>query len=305
MKRNSLTVIVGVLLVLLFVLLLFTYQVRETEVAVVTTFDRPTSFQEQPGLKWKFPPPIQKVYKFDKRIHNFEGTYQEALTSDAINVLAQTYVGWTISEPQKFFNSFRDGKTTEAEPALKGLIRDAQANVLGRHPFSDLISPETASLKFAQVEKEMFDLVSARAQTNYGIAVKFLGIKRLGLPEGVTEKVLARMTAERQREVERLKAEGDAEATKIKSAADRDRDLVLAAADASATRIRGEADAEAAKSFAVFSQEPRLAEFLFDVKALEQVLKEKSTLILDERIRPFNLLLKPSDTLLPANSQAK
>lgn len=305
MKRNSLTVIVGILLLVVFVLLLFTYQVRQTEVAVVTTFDRPTAFQSTPGLKWRLPAPINKVIKFDKRIHNFEGRYDEVLTADYINIMALVYVGWTIDDPRLFFNSFPGGKPTEAEPALEGLVRSSKAAVIGQHPFSHLISTDAKELKFVEIEKEIKDAISKQASSQYGISVKFVGLKRLGLPEGVTEKVLARMTAERQREVEKLKSQGEADAIKIKSAADRDRAQILAEAEAKATVIRGEADAEAAKWFAVFNQEPRLAEFLIDITSLEQSLKDKTTLVFDERIRPFNRLIAPAGSLLPVDPQSK
>src|SRR5262249_42723539 len=109
MKRNIVTVIVGFVLLLIFVVLLFTFQVRQTEVAVVTTFDRPTSFIEQPGLNFKWPSPIQKVYRFDKRVHNFEGRFEQTLTKDNYPLLLMLYVGWTITDPTKFFDSFPKG----------------------------------------------------------------------------------------------------------------------------------------------------------------------------------------------------
>ena len=40
MKRNLLTLIIGAVLVVIFALLLFTFQVRQSEVAVVTTFGK-------------------------------------------------------------------------------------------------------------------------------------------------------------------------------------------------------------------------------------------------------------------------
>jgi len=49
---------------------LFAFQVRTTEVAVVTNFGEAPAIT-QPGLKIKLPPPIQYVHKFDQRIHNF------------------------------------------------------------------------------------------------------------------------------------------------------------------------------------------------------------------------------------------
>ena len=41
MKRNILTLVIGAVLVVIFALLLFIFQVRQSEVAVVTTFGKP------------------------------------------------------------------------------------------------------------------------------------------------------------------------------------------------------------------------------------------------------------------------
>src|SRR5688572_5413849 len=106
MKRNALTVVVGVILLIIFFLLLFTFQVRQTEIAVKTTFERPAAPITEPGLYFKWPQPIQKVYRFDKRIYNFEDEFEENLTRDGYPILANVFVGWTIKDPQKFFNNF-------------------------------------------------------------------------------------------------------------------------------------------------------------------------------------------------------
>ncbi len=293
MRRNSLTIIAGGILLVIFGFLLFTFQVRHTEIAVVTTFDNPAAKPiDEPGLHGKWPYPIQKVYKFDKRVQNFEDQFQETPTSDGYNLLVMLYVGWTINDPALFFNSFSGGSVTVAQQTLDGLIRSAKTVAVGRHPFSDFVSTNPTQLKFTEIESEMLKAIKTAAATKYGINVEFLGIKKLGLPEGVTQKVFDRMTAERQREIDRLRAQGEAEATKIRSKADRDKNEILANADAAATRIRGEAEAAAAKSFAAFKESPDLAVFLLELNALEQTLRDKSTLILDENTRPYNLLNK-------------
>ena len=87
MKRNSFTLAIGLLLLVIFGLLLCVFQVRQSEVAVVTTFGKPTRPITDPGAYWKFPPPIQRVYKFDQRIQNFEDRLTEGLTSDGFNLL--------------------------------------------------------------------------------------------------------------------------------------------------------------------------------------------------------------------------
>jgi len=290
MKNNRLTLVVGVILVIVFFLLLFTFQVRQTEVVMVTTFGRPARRETEPGLKFKLPYPIQKVYRFDKRTQSFEDDFEETLTQDNYNLLAMVYVGWTVGDVELFFRSFPAATPAAAEPALKGLIRSAKNAVVGRHPFADFISTDTKQLKFVEIEQQMLEQIKAEAKQKYGIEVKFLGIKKLGLPESVTQKVFDRMTAERQREVERLKAQGEAEAMRIKSEADLGRDKILSEAEKKASAIRSEGDAEAAKSYEVFREHPELAVFLLQLNSLEASLKNRSTLIVDERTPPFNLL---------------
>src|SRR3954464_3584089 len=120
MKRNTLTFTIGILLVLIFGALLFTFQVRQTEVALVTTFGKPTRDintnpdKPEPGLYFKMPWPIQKVQKFDKRIQNFEDNFGETQTRDGKNVLVSVYVGWTITNP-KLFRELFNGDVVRAE----------------------------------------------------------------------------------------------------------------------------------------------------------------------------------------------
>ena len=294
MKYNTVTIAIGTLLVLIFATLLFMFQVRTTEVAVVTTFGRPTRNIEKPGPYFKWPWPIQKVHKVDQRIHNFE-TYEQVLTSDGYNLLLSVYVGWSINDPAMFFPRF-GGSESKAQASLEGLVRNSYSGVVGRHPFSHFISTEAKELKFADIETEMLQRIQADAQANnYGIQIKFLGIKKLGLPESVTKLVFERMHSERQVLVSRIQHSGESDAANIRSAADLESAKLLAEAEAEATRIRGMGDLEAAKSFEVFKQEPALANFLLELSGLESFLKERATLVLDLDTPPLNIL-KPGLT---------
>ena len=91
MKRNLITLITGAVLIVIFALLLFTFQVRQSEVAVVTTFGRITGPPCEPGLHLRWPWPIQQIYKFDGRIQNFQEKFRETLT--AVRVLLEGRAG--------------------------------------------------------------------------------------------------------------------------------------------------------------------------------------------------------------------
>ncbi|HKQ40752.1 MAG TPA: protease modulator HflC [Verrucomicrobiae bacterium] len=293
MKYNSVTIAIGALLLLIFATLLFVFQVRTTEVAVITTFGRPTRNIETPGAYAKWPWPIQKVHKVDQRVHNFE-SFEQVLTSDGFNLLLSVYVGWNINDPKLFFPRF-GGAESKAQMSLEGLVRNAYSGVVGRHPFSHFVSAEEKELQFSNIENEMLQRIQADVQANnYGIQIKFLGIKKIQLPESVTKLVFERMQSERKVLVSRIENEGEREASTIRSAADLESQKLLAEAEADATRIRGLGDLEAAKSYEAFKQEPALANYLLQLAGLENFLKERATLILDLDTAPLNLLKDPN-----------
>lgn len=297
MKRNLTTLITAAVLIVIFVLLLFTFQVRKSQVAVVTTFGK-TAGTFEPGLHFRWPWPIQRVYKFDERIQSFEDKFSETLTADQINLITSVYVGWRISNASDFLNSFRDGSVVTAQQQLESLLRSANMTAVGRHPLSDFVNSDAKQLKFDQIQDEIEQMVQTELQTNnYGIAIEFLGLKKIGLPESVTEAVFARMKSERNILISQAKNEGQAEAIKIKANADRQASETLAKAQAEATRIQGEGVAEAAETLPIFQKNPDLAVFLLRLKALEASLDQKSTLIFDQRTPPFDLFQG-----LPTNS---
>jgi membrane protease subunit HflC len=302
MKRNLSIFLISAVLVIIAVLLLFVFQVRQSEVAVLTTFGKPTAQPyDRPGAYFKWPKPIQNVYKFDQRIQNFEDKYSENLTADNNNLLSIVYVGWRISDAATFFPKFAGGSVTAAQKMLESMLRSAKSAVIGKHPLSDFVNADPKELKFDAIENEIEQAVQAELATNHcGIRIEFLGFKKIGLPENVTQTVFERMKSERQVLISRAQYEGEAEAQKIKAAADRQAAETIANADAAATRIRGEGEAEAAKVLPVFQQNPELANFLLRISALQQSLNQRATLIFDERTPPFDLFRS-----LPANAPAR
>jgi membrane protease subunit HflC len=290
MKRNLLTLIVGVVLIVIFALWLLMFQVRQSEVAVVTTFGNPTRPLTQPGPYFKWPPPIQRVYKFDQRTQNFEDKFTETLTADNNNLLTTVYVGWRITDAKVFFPKFKGGSINEAERKLEDIVTQAKAAVVGKHPLSDFVNADEKELKFDAIENEIKAQAQSQIQANnWGVSIEYLGIKKLGLPESVTQNVFERMTSERQTLISEAQNRGEAEAQIIRSTANRKAAELLVNAEGQATLIRGQGEAAAAEFLPVFEKNPALANFDLRLKALEDSLKERATLIFDQRTPPFDL----------------
>jgi len=279
---------VGVLLLLIFGALIFCFQVRSTEMAVVTTFGRFSRAETEPGLKFRLPQPFQKVYKFDQRLQTFERKYEQTYTRDKKAPVISVFVGWRVDNPQVFLE-LHNGDIAKADAALESIVRDTKNSVIGRHDFSELVSPDPAKVRFDVIEGEMKEAMSAIASKNFGIKIELVGIRQLGLPETLTAKVFDRMKAEREKLARNYLADGEAEATKIRSTAERQRQELLATADRDARIILGSAEAKATESYKVLNQEPEFAEFLLKLRGLEQ-FKDRSTLILDANTPPLDLL---------------
>jgi membrane protease subunit HflC len=280
-KNNPVSIIVGGVLLLIFALLVFVYQVRTTEVAVVTTFGKPTDRKTDPGAYFKLPWPIQKVYFLDKRIRNIETVLQQSTTADDYSLLVMSYAGWAIDDPAEFFPRFDRGSPVAAESKLREMLLNAQKQVVGRYRLSDLINTNGAQLRFSAVEQDILQVVQQQCRSQkYGIDVKFVGIKRLGLPENNTVAVLDRMRSERQRLIQSITAEGQAVAAGIRTNALIAAQQLISQANAEAIRIKGQGEAEAQRALQVQEQNPELALFLYDLEALTATL-QKATLVMD------------------------
>ncbi|HUC85717.1 MAG TPA: protease modulator HflC [Candidatus Acidoferrales bacterium] len=301
MKKNVITIIIASVLLVIFVLLLFTFQVRQSEVVVVSRFLEPKWTINQPGLYLKWPWPIDSINRFDQRVQTFEDQFSETYLADHSILLTSVYVGWRISDARAFFPKFPGGSAVAAQRTLQTIVGSAKSKAMGDHDLADLVNSDPSKLKFDEIEREIRTAVEAQlAQNHYGISIEFLGIKRIGLPESVTQSVFTRMKAERNKYVTQAQSEGDNEANEIKSDAKRQADNLVADANAQALRIEGEGETEAAKLLGVFQQNPQLAVFELQLDALKSSMNQKSTLIFDERWSPFSLFQS-----LPSKDQTK
>lgn len=300
MKLNPLTLVVSVLLLIVFVLLLFVFQVRQSEVAVVTRFGAPSRMITEPGAQWRLPWPVEKVHLFDQRVQNFEDHLTEGLTKDSFGLLTSVYVGWKVTDAKAFFPKFAGSSEpmVEAEKVLERLLSNAKLAVVGKHPLSDFVSATDNGTNFLGIENEILGAVQSQVRANnYGLDIEFLGIKKLQLPEAVTANVFERMQSERKVLADKSQSEGEAEAQKIRSAADRKATELLADAEGQALQIRGQGEAKAAESLVEFQKNQDLASFIFRLNALENALKDRATLIFDQRTPPFDLFYGVSSNL--------
>ncbi len=286
---NPYTFFLGFIIFALLVLYLVAFQIQVGEMAVVTTFGNPGRVIDKAGLYWKAPTPIQKVDRFDGKIQVLESKMEETYTQDGKNIILITSTFWKIKDPLKFFKAV--GNNDEAKKKLISIVRNYENGIIGTYDLSNLINVDKNLLKLDEIQGKIKNLCSKEAEETYGIEIQEVVFKRMQFPQEVTQDVFERMKKERERIAEKYLSEGEGMASDIKAKADAEKEKILAEAKAEAKKIKGEGDAEAAQYYNVFSKNEDLAIFLRKLESLETTLAKNSTVILDYRTPPYDLLM--------------
>jgi membrane protease subunit HflC len=266
--------------------------VREGQVAVVTRFGAPRTVWPDAGLHVKWPWPIEQVWRFDARQRLFNSRFVETLTRDKKNIVLRTFVIWSVGEPLTFLQSV--GDLAAAEDRLDGLVTNAKNAVLGRYELAALVSTDPGRLKGPEIEADILADVRGTARERFGVDVRQIGLKQLGLPPENVPFVFDQMRTERQQFAARYRAEGEREAAAIRSQADLDAAKVRAEATQTAAEIGARAEAQAARIYAeAQSRDPELYRFLRSLDSLKALLGQRATVILRTDAAPFSLLTTP------------
>jgi modulator of FtsH protease HflC len=294
--KNRFAIIVGIVLLVLAAYSVV-YQVRFDEVAVVTRFGAAgegavinATDDDQSGLRFKWPRPIEAVRTYDKRVQVLEDRPEEQQTLDNVSVVLQTYLAWRISDPLAFSRSLIT--VENAEKILREELRGARKIVGARYTFADMANSDPQQLKLDQLERDILERLRAnlavaegRVNSSYGVELESVGIKRVLLAPKTTEEVFNRMKSTRQRMAEGYRKAGEARATQIKADAEGMKTTILTFAESRAKHIRSEGEEAASKYLEVFGKDPEFAIDLQKIDALREMFRDsakgKTTILLD------------------------
>jgi membrane protease subunit HflC len=273
MMARNVGLIVVAAIVALIVLSLSMFTVDQRQSAIVLRFGQIISVTTKPGLYFKVPL-VDNVRFFDMRIQTFETSEPERfITSEKKNVLVDYFVKWRISDVRQYYISV-GGDESRAQTRLLQTINDSLRAEFGKRTIHDVVSGE---------RDKIMDLMRERANEDakkIGVQVLDVRLKRVDLPQDVSESVYRRMEAERKKVANELRSTGAAESEKIRADADRQREVILAEAYGDAQKIKGEGDAKASAIYAgAFEQNPEFYSFYRSLEAYRQSFKNKSDVL--------------------------
>jgi modulator of FtsH protease HflC len=263
-----------VVIVLLVSSALFTVDQRQN--AIVFQLGEVKEVVQKPGLHFKWPL-LQNVRHFDMRILTFDDAEPlRFLTQGNRPALVDSFVKWRINDVRQYYVSVQGDEfraATRIKQTVSGVLRDE----FGARILHDVVSGEREAIMSRVREKVDQDL------KRIGVEIIDVRLKRVDLPQDVSESVYRRMEAERKRIANELRSTGAAEAEKIRADADRQREVLLAEAYRDAQRVRGEGDAKASAIYAgAFNQNPEFFAFYRSMEAYRSTFRGRNDLMVIE-----------------------
>jgi len=295
---------VALLIVATLVLYMTTYTVKFTDAAVVATFGAAdeSSVVKEPGLKFKWPAPIQTATVYDTRARLLQLRQESQQTADNRQINVETFVTWRVADPLLFYQKTRGDSSADprehykkAERIIEDLVRSAMSEV-SRFRLTELFTPQIGASRLPELEAAMMARLQSGGAAggegggsapaggvniaSYGIDVIMIGVSRITLPEQNTREVFEAMKATQERLAAKARSEGQALATAIKSEAENDARKILAFTEVHVSSIKDRGDREAAQYLAAQNEDPQLAVLLKQIEFLKNAFGKQVTLIL-------------------------
>ena len=272
MSRQNL---IGTVLFLTFVVLSNSvFVISETQRGVLLKFGEVVNSDLEPGLHFKLPF-VDSVRKFDGRILTVDSTPERFFTQEQKQLIVDSYAKFRVVDTAKYYTA-TSGEEFRAAALLSQRINDDLRNQVAGRSVQEVVSGE---------RDQLMDAVKARLNetvlTELGVEVIDVRVKKIDLPNEVSQSVYRRMNAEREKEARELRSEGKEIAEGMRAEADRKVTVIEAEAVRDAEIIRGDGDATATRIYAdSFNRDPEFYAFTRSLNAYKQTFANGGDIML-------------------------
>ncbi|MCX7093483.1 MAG: protease modulator HflC [Methylobacter sp.] len=250
------------------------FYVNEHEKAILFRLGQMVVSDFKPGLH-VMTPIINNVSTFDARVLTLDAKSERFLTSEKKNVIVDSFATWQIGDVGLFYTTV-GGDDYQANLRLDQIMKDAMRSEFGIRTIKQLISEDRSELRRTLMNK--LSPVAAK----FGIELVDIRIKRIDLPQEVSNSVYQRMRAERERVAREFRSQGAETAEQISAEADKQKQVILANARREGENIRGRGDAQSADIYAKsFGKNAEFYAFYRSLQAYQTAFeKTEDTLVL-------------------------
>ncbi|MCP5180681.1 MAG: protease modulator HflC [Pseudomonadales bacterium] len=262
------------------------FVVKQTERAVLLRFGAVKEADITPGIyfRWVI---AEEVKRFDGRILTLNAEAERYYTLEKKPLMVDSFVKWRIADVAAFYKA-TSGDEIAATRILAERVNEGLRNQISKRDMHEVISGKRDELM--QELTESLDTVMRAAA---GVEVIDVRVKKIDLPQEVSQEVYNRMASERQIEAKRYRAQGDELAKGIRADAERQTLVIEANAYRDSERIRGDGDARAAAIYAeAYNKDPDFYAFYRSLGAYTRVFKGKDDVLVVDPSSDFFKYLK-------------
>jgi membrane protease subunit HflC len=263
----------------------------ENQFKLVRRFGKVERVISTPGISFKVPF-IETVDVVPDQILIYDLPASDVITSDKKTMIVDSYVLWRVTDPLKFAQTL-SGSVTNAENRIDNIVYNATKNTISNmtqdavilsrdgkmtvtiaEADTDVVSrdisvdEETAVVEITSLTEEIMAQINS-VESQYGIEIITVDVKKLDLPDDNKQAVYTRMISERENIAAQYTAEGNAQAQIIMNTTDREVSITISNAQAQAEAIRAEGEAEYMRILSDAYSDESKADFYSYVRALD------------------------------------
>ena len=248
------------------------------EYAVIKQFGKIVTIHDEPGLSLKVPF-IQKTAKIENEVLLSDLAVSDVMTKDKKSMIADCFVLWRISDPQKYTQTLSAQKSN-ADYRIDTIVYNSLKNVI-----SSLSQEEVISGRDGELAMMIGDNIGDTL-TQYGITLLAVETKSLDLPDENKAAVYERMISERNNIAATFQAEGKEEAKEISNKTKAEIIVMQSEADAKAEETIAKGEAEYMRILSEAYNNEEKADFYLFLRSLDAAKKtmtgSNKTLIIDQ-----------------------
>ncbi|MBP3782421.1 MAG: protease modulator HflC [Butyrivibrio sp.] len=291
-KKGSFLKVLIIALVVIAIMVLSSgfYVVHQNEYVTVRRFGKIIAIEKEPGLHFKVPV-VDDTQSISAKVVLYDIPASDVITKDKKSMITDTYVLWKVSDPRKYVQTL-NAIEARAEERIEASVYNATKNAISSMTQDEVIEARGEQLTTHITEEAEADM------TGYGITIVQAQIKALDLPDDNKQAVYDRMISERNNIAASYTAEGEAEAQKIHNQTDKQVAIVTAQAQKDAAVLEAEGEASYMETLSQAYDTEDKADFysyLRGLDALKASMVGDKTIVLDKNSELAKILMGSFD----------
>ena len=309
-KGGKVGVFLGVFVLLaIFLLVNCMVVTKQNQFKLIRQFGRVDRVVTESGLTFKLPF-VESIDTVPKELLLYDLPASDVITSDKKTMIVDSYVLWRVTDPLVFAQTL-SCSVSNAESRIDAIVYNATKNTISNMKQDEVIRSrdgkmtitvdESGSelsgndLDLSEGREEVIEITSLteevmgqinHVESQYGIELVAVEVKKLDLPDDNKQAVYTRMISERGNIAAQYTAEGKSEAKMIENTTDKEVSIMLSDAKAKAEATIAEGEAEYMRILSGAYSDPEKTDFYSFVRALdalkESVVGDNKTVILTE-----------------------